>query len=101
MNFTLRISPRAARQIEVAADWWYENRPAASALFSTELERGFLAISAFPRAGGKVAHSRISGLRRILLSAVQYHLYYTISEEEQAVEVLELWHTSRQPLFPH
>jgi len=97
LTYALRISPRAARQIEQASDWWYENRSAAPSLFSSELERGFLALNSFPRAGEGVAHSRISNLRRILLSAVQFHLYYTIADEDDVVEILELWHTSRKP----
>ena len=97
MTYTLRVSPRATRQIEQAADWWFENRSAAVTLFSAELERGFLALASLPRAGQRVEHHRIPNLRRILLSAVQYHLYYTISEDERMVDVLELWHTSRKP----
>jgi hypothetical protein len=31
----------------------------------------------------------------LLLSGVDYHLYYVISLEEQVVEVLALWHSSR------
>ena len=97
MTYAIRISPRAARQIEQASDWWNQNRSAAPNLFSLELERGFLALSSFPRAGEGVTHSRIPDLRRILLSAVQFHLYYTIAEDEAIVEILELWHTSRKP----
>jgi plasmid stabilization system protein ParE len=97
LTYALHISPRAARQIEQAADWWYENRSAAPQLFSAELERGFLAITSFPRAGERVEHPGIPELRRILLSAVQFHLYYTVSDDERVVEILELWHTSRTP----
>jgi len=45
LAYALQISPRAARQIEQASDWWYENRLAAPSLFSSELERGFLALA--------------------------------------------------------
>jgi len=53
-------------------------------------------IEQFPHAGEAVSHPRIPTLRRVLLSHVQYHLYYNVFVEEEIVEVLALWHTSRQ-----
>ena len=98
MSHRIRISPRAERQIEEVADWWFDNRGGAPFLFSQEIERAFLALVTFPRAGERVIHPEIPELRRILLSSVEYHLYYAISDDDQAVEVLELWHTSRGEL---
>lgn len=96
MSYRVRVSPRAARQIAEAADWWFENRQGAPFLFSEEIERGLHALQNFPRAGQAVSHPQIAELRRILLSPVRYHLYYVVSDDFETVEILELWHTSRE-----
>ena len=59
------------------------------------LEAAYALIGDLPFAGEGVHHSRIDGLRRLLLGRTQYHLYYVVSEDELIVEVLSLWHTSR------
>ena len=64
-------------------------------MFSDELEAAYALIGNLPFAGEEVQHSRIEGLRRLLLGRTQYHLYYVVSEDESIVEVLSLWHTSR------
>ena len=60
-----------------------------------DLESSFALIEEFPHAGEGVPHRRIANLRRLLLSRVDYHLYYVVSLEERVVELLALWHTSR------
>jgi plasmid stabilization system protein ParE len=90
-----KVSRRAQRQIHAAAKWWAENRSAAPALLREELEGAYTLLADFPFAGETVPHSRIAGLRRVLLSRTQYHLYYATPDEEGVIEVLALWHTSR------
>lgn len=60
-----------------------------------ELESAYALIEDLPFTGERVPHSRIAGLRRLLLGRTQYHLYYVVSEDDRIVEVLSLWHTSR------
>jgi plasmid stabilization system protein ParE len=93
--FRFRVSPRAGRQIRAAAKWWLENRTAAPTMFRDELEDAYALIEELPFAGEAVPHSRIAGLRRVLLGHTQYHLYYAVAEDDAIVEVLSLWHTSR------
>lgn len=95
MKFRFRVSPRAGRQIRAAAKWWGENRTAAPAMLRDELETAYSLIEALPFVGEAVPHPQILGLRRVLLGRTQYHLYYIVSEEDAAIEVLALWHTSR------
>jgi len=64
-------------------------------MLSDELEAAYTLIADMPFAGEAVPHSRISGLRRVLLGRTQHHLYYVVSEDASVVEVLSLWHTSR------
>ena len=60
-----------------------------------ELEAAYALIESFPFAGEAIPHSRIIGLRRVLLGQTQYHLYYVVSHDDEIVEILALWHTSR------
>lgn len=96
MSYRIRVARRAQAQIRKAADWWVDNRPKAPTAFSEEIARGFELIRAMPGIGEPVAHPNLPDIRRLLLGRVQYHLYYAVSHEEEAVEVLALWHTSRR-----
>lgn len=95
MSYTFKVAPRAAKQIRAAAEWWVKNRLKAPAAFAEDLESAFTLIQELPYAGEAIPHSRISGVRRVLLGRVQYHLYYIASTQQHVVEVLALWHTSR------
>lgn len=95
MSRTIRIAPQAAEQIRVAQDWWLANRPKAPDAFAEEIERGFRFVSALPNAGEPVTHSRLAGLRRLLLGRIRYDLYYVTSPDQESVDVVALWHTAR------
>jgi plasmid stabilization system protein ParE len=95
LRFRFSVARRAQRQILAAAKWWAENRPAAPALLREELESAYALIASLPFAGEAVPHSRIVGLRRVLLSRTQYHVYYVAPNDEGVIAVLALWHTSR------
>jgi len=94
LRLSLRVVTNAERQIREAADWWYENRPAARGLFRRELERGFDLITTQPGIGVRAFDLPIQGIRRLHLYRIHYFLYYRVLDKE-AVEVLALWHTSR------
>jgi plasmid stabilization system protein ParE len=64
-------------------------------MLSDELEAAYALINDLPFAGERVPHSRIDGLRRVLLGDTQYFLYYVTSEDRAIVKILSLWHTSR------
>jgi plasmid stabilization system protein ParE len=89
------VDPRADRHIRDAAQWWIRNRTKAPTAFIEELSSAFALIKELPNAGEPVLHTRITGLRRLLLGRVQYHLYYVLSDDGTTVEVLALWHASR------
>ena len=96
MSFTFKVAPSADHQIREAAAWWLEHRTKAPHAFAEDLEAAFDLIEELAFIGEPVAHSRIAGLRRILLGRARYHLYYVPSFEENTIEVLALWHTSRR-----
>ena len=102
MSLRVRISPRAAAQIRRAADWWLEHRDKAPDAFADDLERGMELITSLPAVGEPVPHPRLSGVRRLLLARIRYHLYYQHEPGSDTVDVLALWHTGRgtgPPLF--
>jgi plasmid stabilization system protein ParE len=88
------IARRAEREIREASEWWVANRADAPLLFTEELESSFDFVEEFPYAGEHVPHVRRT-VRRVLLTRVQYHLYYSIDLRNGIIEVLALWHTSR------
>ena len=96
MTYRLRVAPQAESQIREAAGWWLSNRPKAPQAFTQDLEKAFGLISSLPRAGQKVHHSTMAGLRRVLMGRVRYYLYYRVDAATERVEVLALWHASRR-----
>ena len=95
MTFPIKIVPRAAREIAEAGSWWQANRPAAPTALEEELRRAFGLISEHPSVGARALNANLTGVRRIYLSRVHYHLYYRVRSAPEAVEVLALWHASR------
>lgn len=87
------ISRTAAAQIEQAAAWWTDNRPAAPDAVYRELERALALLAMQPSLGARATNLRLRGVRRIHLPRVHYYLYYRATAE--AIEVLAFWHTSR------
>jgi plasmid stabilization system protein ParE len=92
----VRISRRAAAQLRSAAKWWAENRSKAPSAFNEELESAIALVRELPNAGEPVLHSGIAGVRRILLGRTQHHLYYRFDVSANVIDVLALWHTSRE-----
>jgi len=95
LSYRLRVAPQAAAQIRAGAIWWARNRSKAPAAFTEDIEKGFELARSLPSVGEPVRHSRLPGVRRLLLARVRYHLYYSVSHETETVEILALWHTSR------
>ena len=96
-SFRVVVTRRAASEIAAASEWLLGNRPKAPGAIGEELERAFALLSLQPHIGARARSERLPGIRRILLSRVQYHLYYRVNEEGGRVEVLALWHARRGP----
>lgn len=89
----VRLTRRAAAQIEEAARWWTENRPSAPQAIAEELAHAYSLIAAQPRIGAAARSRRLAGVRRLHLDRIRYHLYYR--EADGAIEILAFWHASR------
>ena len=84
---------RAIREAEAIDEWWRSNRPAAPDLFATELEAMLGAAALMPSLGAPARSERARGVRRLLLRATRYHVYYRVRDE--MLEVLAVWHATR------
>ena len=88
---TVRFAPAADAQILAIGAWWKDNRPAAPGLFLQELGAGIAQNLSAPRIGSRVPHRVVPDLRRLLLRATRYHVYYAPSPDGDTLYVLAIW----------
>jgi plasmid stabilization system protein ParE len=88
----------AAQAIEEAAKWWTKNRTKAPDAFVNDLENALRLIASHPAIGARARNAKLEDVRRLHLARVHYHLYYRLTPRP-SIEVLALWHTSRQDLL--
>ena len=93
MTLRLRITARAAREVERAAAWWQQNRLAVPAALREDLRAAFELLLQQPDIGIKVAGMRLLGTRRLHLDRVSYFIYYRVTSDE--LVILSFWHSSR------
>jgi len=85
----------ADQHIRAASAWWQANRPAAPDLFAHELARAFTLLADAPDVGRPYHLRSIPGLRRLLLTASKYHVYYVHDSARQRVLTLAIWSAVR------
>ena len=94
MSLPVITTPEADAQIRTIDTWWRTNRPAAQDLFAEELANCLVLLEQAPAIGRPYRrHPSVPGLRRVLLRATRYHLYY-VSQADRVV-VLAVWHAQR------
>ena len=89
----LRITRRAASEIERAQQWWGENRLSAPLALREDLKAAFALLLRQPGVGVKVDNTRLTGVRRLYLGRVRYYVYYRAKGD--ALVVLSVWHSHR------
>ena len=94
MALRVKISARAAMQTRRAAEWWHQNRPAAPGAVARDIGESVALLAEQPGIGAKYEGARTPDVRRLFLGRIGYFLYYRVSDE--ALEVLALWHASRE-----
>jgi plasmid stabilization system protein ParE len=94
LTLVVRIKPRAQRQIEKAAEWWAEHRPAAPGAIRKDLQAALEALVEQTGIGTKVEISRPQEVRRLYLIRVRYFVYYRT--RGRLLEVIAFWHASRE-----
>ncbi len=93
MSLPVRITPEAEVQVREIENWWRKNRLAAPDRFLNELSESFELLSGAPQIGPLYRASPVRGVRRLLLRATRYHIYYVVVQNE--VRVLAVWHAQR------
>ncbi len=93
MALTARVMPRARRDVNKAADWWLENRPAAPGAIALDLRAAIDALVEQPGIGTKVENARDPQTRRLYLARTRYFVYYRA--RGSFLEVVAFWHASR------
>jgi plasmid stabilization system protein ParE len=91
----LVVAARARVAIRRVDAWWKLNRGAAPRLFEEELAAAFELIANTPRAGKEWPSMRLPAVRRWLLSKTQYHVYYTLDDDEAVAIVRMVWYAGR------
>ncbi len=89
----LQITDDARTQIAGATAWWAANRPAAPDAVLDELDRILGLLVQHPDIGARARRTTLTGVRRVTLFRIRYHLYYRVANE--SLQVLALWHTSQ------
>lgn len=94
----VRFTATAQRHVRRERRWWLENRDHVE-IFAVEMREAIRIVKLLPGAGGAYRHTRIEGLRRIYLSKVACHLYYTFDDDEVLVRALWGAHRGRGPVL--
>lgn len=90
----LLLTATAAVQVEAIDRWWRSERTAAPLLFRDELARCLERIQVSPGAGILYPYAALPGLRRVLLRATGYHVYFR-GGTDSLVVVHAVWHGAR------
>jgi plasmid stabilization system protein ParE len=93
LTLQLRVTGRAAREIERIDAWWRENRQGAPTAVRDELNGAFQLVLQQPGVGVPVVSRRVPGTRRLHLKRIGYFVYYRVRGSQ--LYVLSVWHSSR------
>jgi hypothetical protein len=96
--YSVRYAAIAESQIEAALLWWQFNRDKAPDLLARELDQALDQIAIVPAAGRRARLRGHAGVRRLLLRASAYYLYYLIAEDVHEVRIVYFRHARRRPL---
>jgi plasmid stabilization system protein ParE len=83
----VRFTATAQQHVRREKTWWLENRTHTE-IFAAELEAALRIVARLPGAGTLYPGSPIAGVRRVYLTKVACHLYYTFDDDEVVVRAL-------------
>ena len=93
MSLRLRVTARAAAEIERADEWWRKHRLAAPGAVRDDLKAAFELLLLQPGIGEKVENTRLQGTRSLQLDRIRYDIYYCLRGDD--LVVLSVWHSNR------
>ncbi|NOY89789.1 MAG: type II toxin-antitoxin system RelE/ParE family toxin [Deltaproteobacteria bacterium] len=89
----LRFAPGAAEQLNVAAEWWKQNRPAAADLFTAEFRAAAELLCEVPAVGAIYPNDELRDVRRYLMRKTRFHIYYVV--DANALIIAAVWSAVR------
>jgi plasmid stabilization system protein ParE len=94
LALTVRVKPRARREINEAAAWWSVNRLAAPGAVAQDLREAHDLLIEFPGLGTHVENAKSPDTRRWLLKRISYYIYHRARANK--LEVVAFWGTDRE-----
>jgi toxin ParE1/3/4 len=99
MDFQVKISPVALRELAEITEYISVDDPMAVAAFVESLLSAAASLHRFPNRHGKVRRKSQRGLTYRKAALESYLIYYHVNDKSRVVTVLHFWHSARQP--PH
>ena len=93
MTLRVILAAQAVRDVAEIDRWWRENRRAAPDLFLEEFSAALQLIGSAPFAGRHYRETNVPHVRRFLMRATRYHVYYVVGVAE--AEVHTVWSAVR------
>lgn len=90
----VRISRRAAAQVQRQAAWWEANRPAAAGAVAEDFGEAVKLLARQPGVGAKYEGSKTPGVRRLYLGRLGYFIYY--KADLRTLWILAFWSAVRE-----
>lgn len=87
------------RQYAVARAWWRTYRQGAPDALRDELRAARELLSRHPEAG-RIDEDNDGQARRLLLPTTRYVVFYRVDHELQEVQIVAIWHASREAAEP-
>ena len=94
-RWSVSFTACAASHVEFIQEWWSRERPLAPQLFEHELAAVVERLAVFPGTGATWRTSVRPVIRRTLLPASRYHVYYTADSQNREVVIRAVWHACR------
>ncbi|MGE9315121.1 type II toxin-antitoxin system RelE/ParE family toxin [Niabella sp. CJ426] len=92
MAYSIVISKRAVKEIEIAIDYYVKHSSQAPSIFVQELETAYELLTHTPPT--RLYYKNINGLK---LKRFPYILYFLIDENKKIIKVLACFHNRRNP----
>ncbi|MBE7478982.1 MAG: type II toxin-antitoxin system RelE/ParE family toxin [Polyangiaceae bacterium] len=85
----------AQEQVEAIQQWWVEHRPAAPNLFKEELHAAVRLLEDWPELGTEYTAAPVPGVRRVVIGASRYHVYWEVDSASKTVTITAVWYGGR------
>ncbi len=93
MAYQVKVSQLAEEELDDAIGWYEQEKPGLGIAF---LNRFFNQL-AYLKDNPYLYQEVYQSYRRALISKYPYAIYYSVDKQRQIVDVLAVWHTSKNP----